>query len=55
MIGKLNHVGIATPSIETSVAMYRDLLGATSATERRALPEQGCGSLSSTCPILKSS
>ena len=37
MIGKLNHVGIATPSIEASVAMYRDMLGATSATEKRAL------------------
>ena len=41
LIGKLNHVGVATPSIEASVAMYRDLLGATSATEKRALPEQG--------------
>ena len=41
MIGKLNHVGIATPSIETSVAMYRNMLGATSATEKRPLPEQG--------------
>jgi methylmalonyl-CoA/ethylmalonyl-CoA epimerase len=41
MIGKLNHVGIATPSIEASVAMYRDMLGATSATEKWALPEQG--------------
>ena len=41
MIGNLNHVGIATPSIEASVAIYRDMLGATSATEKRALPEQG--------------
>ena len=31
MIGRLNHVGVATPSIEASVAMYRDLLGATRA------------------------
>ncbi|MFY8143730.1 MAG: methylmalonyl-CoA epimerase, partial [Caulobacter sp.] len=31
MIGKLNHVGVATPSIEASVVMYRDLLGATKA------------------------
>ena len=29
MIGKLNHVGVATPSIAASVALYRDLLGAT--------------------------
>jgi methylmalonyl-CoA/ethylmalonyl-CoA epimerase len=41
MIGKLNHVGIATPSIEDSWKLYRDVLGATSVTEKRALPEQG--------------
>jgi methylmalonyl-CoA/ethylmalonyl-CoA epimerase len=41
MIGKLNHVGVATPSIEQSWKLYRDMLGATSITERRALPEQG--------------
>ncbi len=29
MIGKLNHVGIATPSIEGSAKLYRDLFGAT--------------------------
>src|SRR3954467_10136624 len=41
MIGKLNHVGVATPSIADSVALYRDLLGATRIGERFALPEQG--------------
>jgi len=41
MIGKLNHVGIATPSIEESWKLYRDVLGVTDITERRALPEQG--------------
>ena len=41
MIGKLNHVGVATPSIEQSWILYRDVLGATSISERRALPEQG--------------
>jgi methylmalonyl-CoA/ethylmalonyl-CoA epimerase len=41
MIGKLNHVGIATPSIAESQRLYRDILGATSITEKRALPEQG--------------
>ena len=41
MIGKLNHVGVATPSIDASVAMYRDLLGATSVTDKWARPEQG--------------
>ncbi|MEP6968356.1 MAG: methylmalonyl-CoA epimerase, partial [Pseudomonadota bacterium] len=41
MIGKLNHIGVATPSIEQSWKLYRDVLGATDITERRALPEQG--------------
>ena len=41
MIGKLNHVGVATPSIEASVKLYRDVLGATSFSERFALEEQG--------------
>ena len=41
MIGKLNHVGVATPSIDGSVAMYRDVLGATSITDKWAMPEQG--------------
>ncbi|HEY3889680.1 MAG TPA: methylmalonyl-CoA epimerase [Caulobacteraceae bacterium] len=41
MIGKLNHVGIATPSIEQSWKLYRDVLGVTDITEKRALPEQG--------------
>lgn len=41
MIGKLNHVGVATPSIEQSVKLYREVFGATSATEKWAMPEQG--------------
>jgi methylmalonyl-CoA/ethylmalonyl-CoA epimerase len=41
MIGKLNHVGVATPSIDDSVALYRDMLGATSITEKWSMPEQG--------------
>jgi methylmalonyl-CoA/ethylmalonyl-CoA epimerase len=41
MIGKLNHVGVATPSIQASVALYRDVLGATKIGERFALPAQG--------------
>ncbi len=41
MIGKLNHVGVATPSIEASVALYRDLLGATEIGEKFSMPEQG--------------
>ncbi len=41
MIGKLNHVGIATASIEASTALYRDLLGATSIGEPFVMAEQG--------------
>lgn len=41
MIGKLNHVGVATPSIDEAVKIYRDLLGATSIGAKFALPEQG--------------
>ena len=41
MIGKLNHVGIATPSIEDSVRLYRDVLGVTDIGEKFSLPEQG--------------
>ena len=40
-LGRLNHVGVATPSIERSVAMYRDLLGATSIGDAFDLPAQG--------------
>mgnify|MGYP003394925994 CR=1 FL=1 len=41
MIGRLNHIGIATPSIEASVRMYADLLGATRAGDPFDLPAQG--------------
>lgn len=41
MIGKLNHVGVATPSIEQSVKLYREVFGATDVTEKWAMPEQG--------------
>ena len=41
MIGKLNHVGVATPSIEESWKLYRDIMGVHDITEKRALPEQG--------------
>ena len=40
-IGRLNHVGVATPSIEKSVALYRDLLGATKIHAPFDLPPQG--------------
>ena len=40
-LGRLNHVGVATPSIERSIATYRDLLGAEVITEPFDLPAQG--------------
>ena len=41
LIGRLNQVGVATPSIAQSVALYRDLLGATRIHEPFDLPPQG--------------
>ena len=41
MLGRLNHVGVAVPTIEEGQALYRDLFGATRITDKRALPEQG--------------
>ena len=40
-LGRLNHVGVATPSIEQSVAMYRDVMGATHIGDPFDLPAQG--------------
>jgi len=40
-LGRLNHVGIATPSIDASVETYRTLLGATAIGEPFDLPAQG--------------
>lgn len=40
MIGRLNHVAIATADLVKSAAVYRDLLGAT-VSEPQALPEHG--------------
>ena len=41
MIGNLNHVGVATPSIADSIKLYRDILGATKIGEPFDLPSQG--------------
>ena len=41
MIGRLNHVGIATPAIDKAVAVYRDLFGATAIGDPFDLPAQG--------------
>ena len=40
-LGRLNHVGIATPSIDASIAHYRDVLGASVIGEPFDLPAQG--------------
>ncbi len=40
-LGRLNHVGVATPSIADSIAHYRDVMGATEIVEPFDLPEQG--------------
>jgi methylmalonyl-CoA/ethylmalonyl-CoA epimerase len=40
-LGRLNHVGVATPSIEQSVARYRELMGAEVVREPFDLPAQG--------------
>jgi methylmalonyl-CoA/ethylmalonyl-CoA epimerase len=40
MIGRLNHVAIATAELEKSAAVYRDLLGA-KVSDPHALPDHG--------------
>ena len=40
-LGRLNHIGVATPSIADSIAHYRDVMGASDITEPFDLPEQG--------------
>ena len=40
-LGRLNHVGVATPAIEKSAAMYRHLLGAEIVRDPFDLPAQG--------------
>ncbi|RVT40803.1 methylmalonyl-CoA epimerase [Sphingobium algorifonticola] len=40
-LGRLNHIGIATPSIAASIAYYRDVMGATHIHEPFDLPAQG--------------
>ena len=40
-LGRLNHVGVATPSIERSIETYRTLLGATAIGAPFDLPAQG--------------
>jgi methylmalonyl-CoA/ethylmalonyl-CoA epimerase len=40
-LGRLNHIGIAIPSMPAALAYYRDTLGASLITEPFDLPEQG--------------
>jgi methylmalonyl-CoA/ethylmalonyl-CoA epimerase len=40
-LGRLNHIGVATRSIEASVAFYRDVMGAMTIHEPFDLPAQG--------------
>ena len=41
MIGPLNHVGIAVPSIREAIKPYKDIFGVSNITDIKALPEQG--------------
>ena len=40
-LGRLNHVGVATPSIADSIAYWRDIMGATKIHDPFDLPAQG--------------
>ena len=40
-LGRLNHIGVATPSIEASIAYYRDVMGAEVIRAPFDLPAQG--------------
>jgi methylmalonyl-CoA/ethylmalonyl-CoA epimerase len=41
MVGPLNHVGVAVPSIEKAAQTYRDLYGIVDITEPSEMPAQG--------------
>ena len=40
-LGRLNHIGVATPSIADSVAYYREVMAAVEVSEPFDMPEQG--------------
>ena len=40
-LGRLNHVGVATPDIDEAIAFWRDVMGATAITEPFDMPAQG--------------
>jgi methylmalonyl-CoA/ethylmalonyl-CoA epimerase len=39
-LGRLNHIGVATPSIADSIVFYRDVMGATKIHEPFDMPDQ---------------
>ncbi|MGD9811900.1 MAG: methylmalonyl-CoA epimerase [Sphingobium sp.] len=39
-LGRMNHIGVATPDLDASVAFYRDVMGATDITEPFVLESQ---------------
>ncbi|MBI1338701.1 methylmalonyl-CoA epimerase [bacterium] len=41
MIGRMNHIGVAVPSIEAAMETYRTLYGATEFTQPFDMPAQG--------------
>ncbi len=40
-LGRLNHIGVATPDLDASIAYYRDVMGATKIHAPFDLPAQG--------------
>ena len=40
-LGRLNHVGVATPDIDAAIAFWRETMGAAQITEPFDMPEQG--------------
>ena len=40
-LGRLNHVGVATPDIDEAIVFWRDVMGATAITEPFDMPAQG--------------
>ena len=40
-LGRLNHVGVATPDIDAAIAFWRETMGATEIGEPFDMPEQG--------------
>ncbi len=40
-LGRLNHVGVATPDMDAAIAFWRDVMGATAITKPFDMPEQG--------------